>query len=438
MAARVLHQLRGAVEAHRLRVEQRGEEAGGLVVLEPAADGDQQRETRGVAFGKAVITKAHDLLEDGFGEGFLVAVVLHAIDELLVELSESALALPCSHGAPQLIGLVCRELGRDHRDLHHLLLEDRNAQGPLQGRSEFFLFVGDRQALGHTLTLLEVRMHHATLNGPGPHDRHLDHQVFISARLQARQHRHLRAALDLEHTDGVGVADHVEHLRVVVGDMVHLHHRAPPAVHVVEPAADGAEHAEREHVDLEHAHGFEVVLFPLDDGAVFHRRLLDRHQPRELGVREHEAADVLAQVARKTLELLRVLDPLHQLEPVFLHADARGGLVELFAEHGVVEPVVVLGELVDQPLVDADGLADVAQGAARAVADDHGGDGGALAAVLCVDVLDDFFAPLVLEVDVDVGRFLAMAAQEALEQQVAFFGVDGGDFEAIADSGIGR
>ncbi|MCY1531390.1 hypothetical protein D9M68_666140 [compost metagenome] len=220
--------------------------------------------------------------------------------------------------------------------------------------------------------------------------------------------------------------------------MVHLHHRAPPAVHVVEPAPDGAEHAQREHVDLEHAHGLEVVFFPLDDRAVFHRRLLDRHQPRELGVREHEAADVLAQVARKTLELLRVLDPLHQLEPVFLHADARGGLVELFAEHGVVEPVVVLGELVDQPLVDADGLADVAQGAARAVADDDGGDGGALAAVLCVDVLDDFFAPLVLEVDVDVGRFLAMAAQEALEQQVAFFGVDGGDFEAIADSGIGR
>jgi hypothetical protein len=281
-------------------------------------------------------------------------------------------------------------------------------------------------------------MHHAALNGPGPHDRHLDHQVFVTARLQARQHRHLRPALDLEHADGVGVADHVEHLLVVVGNIVHFHHRAPPAIHVIEPAANGAQHAEREHVDLEHAHGFEVVLFPLDDGAVFHRRLLDGHQPRELGVREHEAADVLAQVARKALEPLRQLDPLDELEFVLLHADARARGIQLFAEHGIVEPVVVLGEFIDQPLVDADGLAHVAQRTARAIADDDGGDGGPFAAVFLVDVLDDFFAALVFEIDVDVGRLVAMAAQEALEQQVAFFGGDRGDAEAIADDGIGR
>ncbi len=281
-------------------------------------------------------------------------------------------------------------------------------------------------------------MHHAALYGPGPHDGDLDHQVFVAARLQARQHRHLRPALDLEHADGVGVADHVEHLLVVVGNMVHLHHRAAPAVHVVEAAAYGAEHAEREHVDLEHAHGFEVVLLPLDDGAVFHRCLLDRHQPRELGVREHKAAHVLAQVARKALEALRHLDPLHQLELVFLHADARGRLEQLLAQHGVVEPVVVFCELVDQALVDADGLAHVAQGAACAVADDDGRNGCALAAVLFVDVLDDLFAPLVLEVDIDVGRLVAMPAQEALEQQVAFFRVDRGNAQAVADDRVGR
>ena len=40
--------------------------------------------------------------------------------------------------------------------------------------------------------------------GPGPHDRDLDHQVVELARLQARQHRHLRARFDLEHADRVG------------------------------------------------------------------------------------------------------------------------------------------------------------------------------------------------------------------------------------------
>jgi hypothetical protein len=44
-------------------------------------------------------------------------------------------------------------------------------------------------------------MHHAALDRPGAHDRDLDHEVVEFARLQARQHRHLGAALDLEDAD---------------------------------------------------------------------------------------------------------------------------------------------------------------------------------------------------------------------------------------------
>ena len=45
--------------------------------------------------------------------------------------------------------------------------------------------------------------------GPGPHDRHLDDEIVELVRLEARQHRHLRPALDLEHADGIGLAQHV-------------------------------------------------------------------------------------------------------------------------------------------------------------------------------------------------------------------------------------
>ena len=44
---------------------------------------------------------------------------------------------------------------------------------------------------------------------------------------------------------------------------------------------------------------------------------------------------------------------------------------------------------------------------------------GAVAAVFLVDVLDHLLAPLVLEIDVDVGRLVALLGDEALEQQVA-------------------
>jgi hypothetical protein len=59
---------------------------------------------------------------------------------------------------------------------------------------------------------------------------------------------------------------------------------------------------------------------------------------------------------------------------------------------------------------------------AGAVGDDGGGDAGAVAAVLLIDVLDHLLAPLVLEIDVDVGRLVALGGDEALEEKVGLFG----------------
>ena len=64
-------------------------------------------------------------------------------------------------------------------------------------------------------------MHHAALDRAGAHDGDLDHQVVETARLHARQHGHLRARLDLEHADRVGVADHVVHRRIFRRDIRH-------------------------------------------------------------------------------------------------------------------------------------------------------------------------------------------------------------------------
>src|SRR6516162_1464326 len=83
-------------------------------------------------------------------------------------------------------------------------------------------------------------------------------------------------------------------------------------------------------------------------------------------------------------------------------------------------------------------LAEIAQRAARAVHDDGGGDRRALAAVLAVDVLQYLLAPLVLEVDVDVGRLVTLARNEALEQQRgATLRIHRSDAQAIAHARIG-
>ena len=55
-----------------------------------------------------------------------------------------------------------------------------------------------------------------------------------------------------------------------------------------------------------------------------------------------------------------------------------------------------------------------------------------------IDVLDDLLAPLVLEIDVDVGRLVALAGDEALEEQrCAAQRIDGGHPQAVADAGVG-
>src|SRR5262249_14134855 len=74
---------------------------------------------------------------------------------------------------------------------------------------------------------------------------------------------------------------------------------------------------------------------------------------------------------------------------------------------------------------------------ARAVVDHGRADGGMLAAVTSVEILDDLLPPLVLEIDVDVRWLSALGGDESLEQQIDLGGIDGGDAQAVADGAVG-
>ena len=74
----------------------------------------------------------------------------------------------------------------------------------------------------------------------------------------------------------------------------------------------------------------------------------------------------------------------------------------------------------------------------RPVGDDVGDLRGVLAPVALVDVLDRLLAPVALDVDVDVGRAVALGREEALEQQAERDRVGVGDAERVTDRGVGR
>ena len=65
------------------------------------------------------------------------------------------------------------------------------------------------------LSPAQIGMHHVALDRPRAHDRDLDDEIVEFARAQPRQHRHLGAALDLEHADRVRARQHAVDRRVL-------------------------------------------------------------------------------------------------------------------------------------------------------------------------------------------------------------------------------
>ena len=95
-------------------------------------------------------------------------------------------------------------------------------------------------------------------------------------------------------------------------------------------ALHAGQHAERQDVDLHELERVDVVLVPFDDLAVGHRGRLDRHEVVEPVVGQHEAAGVLAEMARR--------------------ADQLAGEIERQAQASVGEVEV---QLLDVPVLDA-------------------------------------------------------------------------------------
>ncbi|MCY1442023.1 hypothetical protein D9M71_583650 [compost metagenome] len=169
-----------------------------------------------MGLGEAVAAEALDLAEDPFGELLRITPFEHAPGQPLAMRFQPAMAFPGGHRAAQVVGFAGGVLARDDRQLHHLFLEQRYAEGAPEHRDQFVGGVFDGF---FPVPPAQVGMHHVALDRPGADDGDLDHQVVELLRLQARQHRHLRPRLDLEHADGVGAADHL------VGRLVLLRQR---------------------------------------------------------------------------------------------------------------------------------------------------------------------------------------------------------------------
>ena len=108
-------------------------------------------------------------------------------------------------GLAELVGLGGREPGDVDGHLHELLLEQRYPEGLGQGPLQQRVQVGHRLL---TVAAADVGVDRAALDRARPDQGHL-HQGRRTPRLEPGQGSHLGPALDLEHPDRVGRAQHV-------------------------------------------------------------------------------------------------------------------------------------------------------------------------------------------------------------------------------------
>src|SRR5205807_900860 len=95
-------------------------------------------------------------------------------------------------------------------------------------------------------------------------------------------------------------------------------------------------------------------------------------------------------------------------------------------------------QAIDRRHLEAQRLADLARSRAPAIGDDIGGHGGAQLAVPLVNILNDALALVAAgQVEIDVRPLAAFFGEEALEEQLHTYRIDGGDAERKAHRAVG-
>ncbi len=433
-ALRVADERGGRVEAHRLLVEQRAQELGGVVPAQPGALVGQEAEGRRVRLGEAELGERHDLLEHASCDRLVDPAAARAVAEGVPVRHHRLARAPPAHRTAQALGLALREARERDGDVEHLILVDDHAERVGERLRQQRVVVG--HAIGRVvpdrLAPLEVGVHGAALDGPRAHERDLDREVLEVLGPRAQQHLHLGARLDLEHPDGVGGLDLGIRAGVVERGAGEVDRLAARAGDEVDAALDGAQHAQAEQVDLEEARIGAGVLVPLADLATLHGRRHERDEVGQRARRDDHPAGVLREVARQAGDLAAEVRERAEAAVVGALADAVH-LRELLA-HALGTPAVGAPR---QPLEvgrrQPQRLAELADGAARAIGRERRDQRAALAAEAIVHRQDQLLADVAREVEVDVGHGCQLAVEEAPEREPRRDRIDVRETGQVAD-----
>ena len=275
-------------------------------------------------------------------------------------------------------------------------------------------------------------MDRAALDRPRPHQSHLHGQVVEVPRKRARQHLHLRTALDLEDAGRLRPLDRTPDLVVVERHVEEVDPLTARARDLIDAALHRREHPQPEQVDLQEAGVGTGVLVPLGDLPPLHRRRLHRAELDQRSGGDHHAAGMLGDVAGQTRDLGQQLGerlPARRAGPQpaeRLRHPLPGIAARLVDVHGPREPLH-LAERQPQR------LAEVSDRAARPIGGEGSDQRRALLSIALVHPRDQLLPNVAGEVEVDVGNLGELLVQEAPQEELVLHRVDVGEAGQVAD-----
>src|SRR2546427_4149335 len=279
----------------------------------------------------------------------------------------------------------------------------------------------------------QIGMNHAASDRTWPHDADLYDEIVEVFGPKPRQHRHLRPALDLEDAYCVGSPDHLESFRIVGRNCGHRKFDASMFFEQPKTAVELREPSQAEEIHLKKAEILEIVLVPLDDGAGRHRRVFDGDDIVHRFVTQKESTGMDREMTRKIGNFIDEVKKMTGNRRFWIEAHrSKRFRSDLFL---VREKFC---QTVERSLRKSKRLAHVAHGGARTVADHIGRHRGMVPAVFFINMLDHLFAPVVLDIEIDIRRLGALLGNKALEEQIHPHRIDSCDAQAVADYRIGR
>ena len=323
-----------------------------------------------------------------------------------------------------MVGFAGREASDIDGHLHQLLLEQRHAKGFAQA-----VFKQRMQICNRLLAIAaqDVGVHRPTLNRTGPDERNLDNDVVKTPRFEPRQCSHLGPALDLKHTHGVGPTEHAVHI-VFLRDGGQIDLVSLMLTDEIDRVMQCAEHAQTQQIELHEPRRSAIVFVPLQHTAVLHAPPLDWAHLDNGTVANDHATRMNAEMARRVFDFGGKLE--HRCRNALIGQSSRGRnptpTIDLFA------PRILLTRCVSQC------LGHIAYCRAGSIGDHVGNLRSVVATVALIHVLDDLFATVAFDIDIDIGRAIALGRQKPLEQQAQRNGIGLGNTQRVTRRAVGR